>query len=202
MIAIHPVAGPVPATVRWQMPAGTLPVRGPAVELPAPLHALLEQGAVEFVVVGDDHVEITLTEGRDWSREGPTVRSALLAALEAPGEWRTGADVDSVDAAKGEVANASLPGSGWTASDDEALRAAAEVMVAGNLDGVAIDLEQQRASLLKRCPAHGTLAFSFRSQCRPPQDTKPLSDSDFANVWTRCVHCSHGGVHYLTSACQ
>ena len=71
-----------------------------------------------------------------------------------------------------------------------------------NLDGVAIDLEQQRASLLKRCPAHGTLAFSFRSQCRPPQDTKPLSDSDFANVWTRCVHCSHGAVHYLTSACQ
>lgn len=55
-----------------------------------------------------------------------------------------------------------------------------------SLDGVSLDMEQLRELLLARMPAAGTLAVTFRSQRRPPEDRRPLSKRAFVTVWTRC----------------
>lgn len=128
MVPLHPIAGPVPETVRWQMPTGTLPVVGPAVAVPPALGSLRADGTVAFVVVGCDHVEVTLEPGRTWSRDGAVVRTALLSALEAPDEWRTTAASGHPDE-QGPAAP--------VASDDEALREAAETLVHGEVGDLA-----------------------------------------------------------------
>lgn len=52
---------------------------------------------------------------------------------------------------------------------------------------MAIDLEQQREKLLPRFPSAGRLVVDFRSQRRPPEDTKALSKKDFYKMWTQCA---------------
>ena len=89
MIPVHPVAGPDPRTVRWVVPAGTLPAAGPARVVPAALQDLRGDGTVAAIEVADGHVDITLGAAREWSHEGGRVRTALLAALERADEWRT-----------------------------------------------------------------------------------------------------------------
>lgn len=89
MIATHPVAGPDDQTLRWRMSAELLPPLGEALQVPEPLATPLREGAVTRVVVTGQGVEITLAADRSWRTDGPALRTALLAALELPGEWAT-----------------------------------------------------------------------------------------------------------------
>jgi hypothetical protein len=52
---------------------------------------------------------------------------------------------------------------------------------------VAVDLEAQREKLLERFPVTGRLAVEFRSQRRPPENSRPLPKQNFTSVWSRFV---------------
>lgn len=128
MIPIHPTPGPDPRTVRWNLPTGTLPDAGALVSVPRPFVEMYADGTVTGAVVGQDHLDVTLAEGRSWQVEGAKVRSALLAALEHPELW--------------EVATpAAPPGPSPAASDDAVvdarLREAATAVLVGEVGELA-----------------------------------------------------------------
>ncbi|GAB3053350.1 NifU family protein [Micromonospora schwarzwaldensis] len=90
MIPIHPqpVAGHA-EQLRWITPAGMLPFTGVAATLPAPLAALRDDGTLAQVRVEPAAIVTTLRPGRQWSRDGARVRTALHAALADPTHWTT-----------------------------------------------------------------------------------------------------------------
>ena len=121
MIPIHPTPGRDTRTVRWKMPAGTLPAVGSLTSVPAPLEEMHADGTVTCVVAGEDHLDVTLGEGRSWQVEGARVRTAILASLEQPRLWAVAAsdpasppavaeDPQALDARLREVASAVLAG--------------------------------------------------------------------------------------------
>ncbi|MFC4148709.1 NifU family protein [Micromonospora mangrovi] len=88
MIPIHPQ--PVPGyaeQLRWMTPAGVLPFTGVAANLPASLAALRDDGTLAQVRVEPAAIVTTLHPGRQWSRDGARVRTALHAALADPAGW-------------------------------------------------------------------------------------------------------------------
>ena len=178
MIPLHPVAGADPRTVRWHVPAGTLPVQGPARSLPSPVAELVAEGTVSRLVVGAGHLDVTLAEGRSWQADGPRVRTALLAGLEHPEQWHTSA----AEAATGS-------GGG----DDERLAAAARAVLAGEVGelarshGGAIELDSVTAGVVTvrlhgachGCPAagmtlHALLERRLRETCPGLREIRAL----------------------------
>lgn len=88
MIPIHPQ--PVAShaeQLRWITPAGVLPFTGVAATLPAPLAALRDDGTLAEIRVEPAAIVTTLHAGRQWSRDGARVRTALHAALADPAGW-------------------------------------------------------------------------------------------------------------------
>lgn len=88
MIPIHPqpVAGHADQ-LRWVTPAGVLPFTGVVAALPDPLAALRDDGTLAQVRVEPAAIVTTLRPGRQWSRDGARVRTALHAALAEPTGW-------------------------------------------------------------------------------------------------------------------
>jgi Fe-S cluster biogenesis protein NfuA len=95
VIPLHPQSCPgQPDRLRWIAPAGVLPFSGPAATVPDPLAALLADGTLAQVRLAPPAVVTVLATGREWSREGARVRSALHAALADPAGWRPAARGD------------------------------------------------------------------------------------------------------------
>lgn len=89
VVPMHPEATADPRTVRWVIPAGTLPVVGEIAEAPDELGEMLHSsGDIASIEVETQAVVIRLAEGRDWSGTGARVRDALAAALRHPRRWR------------------------------------------------------------------------------------------------------------------
>jgi Fe-S cluster biogenesis protein NfuA len=177
MIPIHPVAGPDERTVRWNVPAGLLRARGAVRSVPEPLAALLRDGTVGRVLAGEGHLDVALASERTWRVEGARVRTALLAALEAPEGW-VGADEPAGDESAGDG-----PAGGVPAGDDR-LAAAARAALEGEVGelarshGGAIELDSVRDGVVTvrmrgachGCPAagltlHARLEKVLRQQC-------------------------------------
>ncbi len=88
LVPIHPEAVPEdPQVLRWVIPPAVLAVVGEPAGLPDPLAALVADGTVAGVAVEPTAVLVRLAAGRSWRTEGTRVRTALQAALAAPGEW-------------------------------------------------------------------------------------------------------------------
>ncbi len=107
MIPIHPERIPDdPETLRWVIPAGTLPFVGEPATSPAGLQDLITAEVIRLVTVEPCAVRIVLCNGRSWRRDGAAVRSALQAALATPTQWRprvAGTSDDVLRAAATEV---------------------------------------------------------------------------------------------------
>lgn len=125
MIPIHPVPGPDDHTVRWKVPTAELPSPGAVCSLPQPLAGRLGDGTVSRIVVGDDHVDVTLPPHRDWRVDGPSLRSALLVALETPESWTT----RSPESEPGDPAQAAVL--------DQRLATAAQAALEGEIGDLA-----------------------------------------------------------------
>lgn len=81
-VPVHAEAVPGdPATLRWRVPAGALPLVGPVGACPEPLEALRADGLLTAVEARTDALLLTLAPGRSWSAEGSRVRGALQEAL-------------------------------------------------------------------------------------------------------------------------
>ncbi|WP_424884565.1 NifU family protein [Streptomyces sp. SAI-126] len=78
-----------PDRLRWVIPAGILTGAGPLAEVPAPLAALLAEGALAQITLEVEAVVTCLGADRTWPEEGARVRSALHAALDDPTGWIT-----------------------------------------------------------------------------------------------------------------
>lgn len=173
MIPVHPVAGPDPRTVRWKMPAGTLPVVGEPGSVPPPLARLVREGVVTLLVVGEDHLEVTLGAGHEWREQGARVRAAILAALEEPGLWQVG-----------ELRGDAGPAHGPDPSADARLYEATAAALAGEVGELArshgglIELESVQQGVVtvrmhgacRGCPAaaltlQGRLETRLRETC-------------------------------------
>ncbi|GAA2702819.1 NifU family protein [Micromonospora olivasterospora] len=143
MIPIHPQ--PVadhPEQLRWITPAGVLPFTGVAAALPAPLAALREDGTLAKVRVDPTAIVTTLHPGRQWSRDGARVRTALHTALADPSGW-TPADV------RGEP-------------DDGPLRVAAQEL----LDGPVGDLARSHGGHIELVDVRdGTVTVTLAGAC-------------------------------------
>jgi len=87
-VPMHPEATADPQTVRWIIPAGTLPVVGEIAAVPGELGDLLDSGVVASVEVEAQAVVIRLAGDRSWSGTGARVRDGLGAALQQPRRWR------------------------------------------------------------------------------------------------------------------
>lgn len=94
-VALHPESTGDPRTLRWAAPRTALPFLGEVRSAPG-LDALPE-GLLEHVEAVPGALLVTLAEGRDWRREGPAVRTALVAALSHPDRWGPGADAAPAD---------------------------------------------------------------------------------------------------------
>lgn len=96
MIALHPerVAGD-PQSVRWVMPAGTLPV-GRVRRAPGRIGEMLTDGTLSDMLVEHTAVWTWLRPELSWTAVGAEVQTALREALTHAGDW-------IVDPAAGEV---------------------------------------------------------------------------------------------------
>jgi Fe-S cluster biogenesis protein NfuA len=168
------------------VPVGTLPEPGPADAVPEPLATVRADGTVAWVVVGEDHVAVTLTPGRTWREEGARVRSALLAALERPGEW----SVVPMDVGAGPGKHAEQVGG--EALDDQLAAAARDLLdgevgeLAGShggsieLDSVADGVVTVRLrGACHGCPAagmtlHALLERRLREACPDVREVRSL----------------------------
>ncbi|WP_299570099.1 NifU family protein [uncultured Williamsia sp.] len=164
-IPVHPE--PVaddPATVRWVVPGGLLPLVGAPAALPPSLDALARDGIVESVIVESAAVRVTLASGHTWRADGSRVRGALLADLEQPADW-SAAQPTSADDVLREAAREVLDGDvgAFVASHGGALR------VVDVADGViTVDL----AGACSHCPAADvtlTDRFADAVRVRAPQ---------------------------------
>ncbi|MBC2868044.1 NifU family protein [Streptomyces mexicanus] len=97
VVPMHPEAGADPQTVRWVIPAGTLPVVGRMTEAPDELGAMLHSGDIASIEVETRAVVIRLADGRSWSALGAQVRDALSTALRHPEQWRPADEVTEDD---------------------------------------------------------------------------------------------------------
>lgn len=158
-VPMHPEATDDPRKLRWMVPAGTLPVVGEIVGLPAELDALRVAGVVESVCVEIQAVVIRVFAGVAWSAVGAEVRTALAAALRSPNDWVPAAEI----------------------GDDDVLRAALEDVLAGAAGGyirshggevIIQSVRGGRASVRMRgtcshCPAAGwTLHLRLEAELR------------------------------------
>jgi Fe-S cluster biogenesis protein NfuA len=192
VIPSHPVAGPDPRTLRWIVPAGTLPLAGPARAVPAPLQELRGDGTVAAIDVADGHVDVTLGAGREWSREGGRVRTALLAALERADEWRTG-----------EGAGGARPSLDARLYDATAAALAGEVGELARSHGGAIELDSVQDGVVTvrmqgachGCPAagltlHARLERLLRDACpdlREVRSVEPVGGRTRAVEWLQRI---------------
>ncbi|GAA0243216.1 hypothetical protein GCM10009527_044900 [Actinomadura nitritigenes] len=119
--ALHPQRTDRPDELRWHLPPGTLPAPEPAEDPGSLLPALLNDDALADVRIEPDAVITRLAPGRDWRTEGPRIRTALHTALTELAVRRSGrpAPADRTD------------------SGDDALRAAAENLIAGPVGDLA-----------------------------------------------------------------
>jgi NFU1 iron-sulfur cluster scaffold homolog, mitochondrial len=162
MIPIHPQACPGdPDSLRWITPAGALPFTGAAAEVPAALAALLADGTLSGVRLETAAVRTVLGPGRDWSRDGARVRTAVHAALADSAGWSPATDHGH--------------------DGDQELRSAARTLLAGEVGrfaashGGAIQLIEVRDGVVTvrldgachGCPAaRHTLGRRFEDQLR------------------------------------
>lgn len=155
LVPTHPEAVPdAPDTLRWVIPAATLPFVGGPSRVPAPLAELVAAAVLApTVVVEPTAVVLRIAEGRSWRHDGPTVRRALQQALAQPGEWEPPAD----------------------AGADDRLRAAAADVLAGEVGeyvaghGGAIEIVEVRdgrvtIALRGTCAGCPASAFTVRSR--------------------------------------
>jgi len=87
MIPMHPERGAPPDEVRWVIPDGVFQRRGRVVDVPQALRQLIDGGVIASINVETDAVVIRLHHTEDWRIAGPTIRSALAAALARPADW-------------------------------------------------------------------------------------------------------------------
>ncbi|MGW3354238.1 NifU family protein [Streptomyces bungoensis] len=97
LVPMHPEATTDPQTVRWVIPAGTLPVVGEITEAPGELGELLRSDDIASIEVETQAVVVRLADGRTWSGTGARVRDALGAALHHPDRWRPAGAVTEDD---------------------------------------------------------------------------------------------------------
>lgn len=170
MIPIHPMPGGDARTVRWRTPARTLPVVGPPRTVPPSLAALYADGTVAHTAVGEDYLDVTLTEDRSWREEGARLRAAILDALARPELWEV-AEEPAVPDEDGVSADAWL-------YDAAVAALAGEVGELARSHGGAIELESVEDGVVtvrmrgacNGCPAaevtlHARLERQLRESC-------------------------------------
>ncbi len=88
LVPLHPepVDGDA-RSMRWVVPPDVLGFVGATTRLPRVLQSLLDDGTIEAVSVEPAAVLLRLRTGLTWRRDGAAVRTALQAALAAPGQW-------------------------------------------------------------------------------------------------------------------
>ncbi|QLJ04948.1 NifU family protein [Streptomyces sp. NEAU-sy36] len=107
-VPMHPEPTTDPRTVRWVIPAGTLPLVGPVTDAPADLGTMLRSGTIAAIEVEPQAVLIRLAPDHAWATTGPRVRDALGTALGHPDQWRpatTPTEDDLLHAALQDVLN-------------------------------------------------------------------------------------------------
>ncbi|HLN76168.1 MAG TPA: NifU family protein [Nocardioidaceae bacterium] len=174
MIPIHPLPGPDPRTVRWKMPAGTLPVRGTSCSVPSSLADTYADGIVARTVIGEDYLDVTLGENRSWREDGARVRVAVLAALEQPEAW----EVAPAGADTGASPSVGEPADDARLYDATVAALAGEVGELARSHGGAIELDSVRDGVVtvrmrgacNGCPAaeltlHARLERQLRETC-------------------------------------
>lgn len=125
MVPLHPQRCPgEPDRLRWIVPVGAVPVTGAPAAVPAALAALRADGTLAEIVVEPAAVLTRLGPGRDWTAEGPRVRTAIHAALDDPAGWRP---ANGVAAPPGVTA----PPDVAARTGDAALRATAQELIDG-----------------------------------------------------------------------
>lgn len=128
VLALHPEAVPGdPATLRWVVPPGRVPVRGRLEQAPGALGDLLRDGTLTAVHCGPAEVSTTLGGGRSWAGEGARVRSALQSALAEPDGWV--AQRSAAGERPGEPGQPEQPGE--RPGDDAAVRAGVQAVLDG-----------------------------------------------------------------------
>jgi Fe-S cluster biogenesis protein NfuA len=141
MVPLHPRAQDGdPASLIWVVPAEALPFTGPVATAPAPLAALLDDGALAEVRLTVDGVVTRLGPGRSWAETGPRVRTALHAALENPDGWASAGQgtLTGAGGAAGPGVPAGRGTSAGTAGDcDAGLEVAARELLDGPVGAVA-----------------------------------------------------------------
>lgn len=96
-------------TTAWVVPDDALPAPGPIAAAPGELGKALAEGTLTRLEVQRGQVLMELAPGLTWRAEGARLRTALLDALAAPGDWRH-VDVASRDESLAEVAQRVLAG--------------------------------------------------------------------------------------------
>lgn len=150
LVALHPESIPGrPDELRWVIPAGLLCCTGRVTDAPAGLGDLIADGSLAEMVVEADGIRIGLAPGRSWRVDGAGIRSALHAALEQPGAWRTQSGGPEGRASGGR-------------GPDERLREVADEV----LDGVVGDVIRSHGGLPSVASVEdGVLAISLRGAC-------------------------------------
>ncbi|MFE9170563.1 NifU family protein [Streptomyces kebangsaanensis] len=159
VVPMHPEATADPQTVRWVIPAGTLPVVGEIAEAPDELGKMLHSEDVVSLAVETQAVVIRLADGRSWSGTGARVRDALSAALRHPRQWRPAETVTEDDMLRAALQDV-LDGS----AGDYIRSHGGEVTIVSAHDRHA---EVRMAGTCTHCPAAGfTLHSRLESELR------------------------------------
>jgi Fe-S cluster biogenesis protein NfuA len=113
VVALHPESVPGDsATLRWVVADLAPPFVGPVGLAPGDLGRLMADGTLAAVALEPGAVVITLAGGPDWRAAGPTVRTALHAALLQLGGWVAvgGSGGEPVDVSVARAVRAALVG--------------------------------------------------------------------------------------------
>lgn len=97
VVPMHPEATADPQTLRWVIPAGTLPVVGEIADAPDELGDLLRSGDISSLEVEAQAVLIRLSDALHWSAAGARIRDALATALQHPEHWKPSTAVTEDD---------------------------------------------------------------------------------------------------------
>ncbi|QGF23386.1 NifU family protein [Raineyella fluvialis] len=150
VVALHPEATADPHTIRWVVPAGTLPFVGAPKAVPAALQALRDGGTLTSIVV--EPTAVLLSTDGDWRTLGAPVRKALAEALAEPSGWVAPAQPGSVLASAVEEVIAGEVGE-YVRSHGGRARL---MRVEGSVATIALD------GSCSSCPARGvTLGLRF-----------------------------------------